>query len=776
MDAPMRSFFPEYYPNLVRLYRSIGVKFREAENTLSCFNLDFSNSSNINTEKNLNAQTPPPKVQSPYLSSRSYKASLSSTVTLPDVPPFSLLNPFPFSRRVLGYCRIARDYLRILFVSKEFLSKGQMMDIGKHPIEWGNGRIISLREFLEGGGYSFEFAEFFVPLFACICTCSFERMMEYPACVVLEYVARCMPFGRMQVVESGVNDVTEALSENIRTVHYGTKIDHVLDGNSRKTTRRRARKEAAAGDDDADDDVRARETMKGSGPVVLVDSEGQEWAFDHVIFATQANQAAATLAGLQRRKRYDYDDNDEEEDSYDSDQQQESRFIATTTSANNNNNNNNSPPSFDSIPPTHPFYQTIKTLSEFPYERTQVVVHTDTTSFLPKDRQDWRLLNIAKSSTADILASPINKISKELELEMALRSKKAKSPRTSLFSLRVSSPLSKSNSRFRLPLSMSRRGSSQLGTTTSNSLRAHFEDLETSLRAKTKEPPTTASKRYNSAMVTHLLKDKDFTNDGTQVLQTTNPLFPPRPGTVIASAWFERPVVDPQSMRALDELQLRMDRQTSRRRHLCIRRYRRHRRTSSTATNSTRQSQDEEEEEGEVEDDDEDNQDDGVPVSDRVWFVGSYASPGIPLLEGCVVSAVQVMERIIASEPSFQLAPSVNAAPGSFLKMDANRRQARREREEKEEAKRKPKGRRRQQGKKSSTASSAYFANSWKDALWLDENEGPRGGGESKVWKSTNVFVEVTWMMLLYLVAIVQWGMVMVIESLGGNGSRWAHA
>ncbi|KAF9131917.1 hypothetical protein BGW39_001153 [Mortierella sp. 14UC] len=776
----------EYYPSLVRLYRSIGVKFRDADNTLSCFNVDYDHHAAAGTGA---GATTTPTVQDPYLSSRSYKASLNNTVTLPDVPPFSLLNPFPFSRRVLGYCRIARDYLRILLVSKEFLSRGQMMDIGKHPIEWGNGRVISLREFLEGGGYSFEFAEFFVPLFACICTCSFERMMEYPACVVLEYVARCMPFGRMQVVDSSVNEVTEALSENIRTVHYGTKIEHVLDNSGRESRRRRkAKKEeregAAAGNGD-DGGVGARET-RGSGPVVLVDSDGQEWAFDHVIFATQANQAAATLAGVQRRKRYDDDDT---EDTYssgsnDSDQLLDSRLSAAAT--NSVNNQQEAPPtlSLDSIPPSHPFYESIKILSKFPYERTQVIVHTDTTSFLPRDPQDWRLLNIAKSSSADVLASPLNRISKELEQEMALRSKKAKSPRSSLFSLRVSSPLSKSNSRFRLPLSMSRRGSSQLGTTTSHSLRAHFEDLETSLlreKGGGRDPAT--MKRYNSAMATHLLKwDRNGDGDdgeGTRVLQTTNPLFPPRPGTVIASAWFERPVVDPQSMKALDELHLRMDRQTIRRRRHRQRQQGRCRASSTASFTTRRYLHDQDDGEGEEKgSDEEEEEEEDIPVSDRVWFVGSYASPGIPLSEGCVVSAVQVMDRIIASEPSLRLAPpaSSTTAPGSFLKTDADRRQARQQREESEQ-KKTFNGRQR---RRKSTVNAMYFAHSWKDALWMEENDRVHGredmGEGSKVWRSTNVFVEVGWMLVLYLVAVVQWWLVVVVESLGGSGRRWAHA
>jgi microfibrillar-associated protein 1 len=33
-----------------------------------------------------------------------------------------------------------------------------------------------------------------------------------------------------------------------------------------------------------------------------------------------------------------------------------------------------------------------------------------------------------------------------------------------------------------------------------------------------------------------------------------------------------------------------------------------------------------------------------------IWFCGSYAYPGIPLLEGCVVSAKNVVEAIVALE------------------------------------------------------------------------------------------------------------------------------
>ncbi|KAF8917505.1 hypothetical protein BGZ52_013295, partial [Haplosporangium bisporale] len=186
-------------------------------------------------------------VEDPYLSSRSYKVSADHTITLPDLPPLSLLNPYPFGRRLLGYYRIARDYVRMLAVSKEFMTQGNMMEIGKPVSEWGNGYQVSLREFLVQGGYSNDFSAFFVPLFACVCTCSFERMMDYPACVVLEYVARCMPFGRMQFVSSGVQEVTENLSRNIGTIHYNTMVEKIIE---------------------------EEEETEGGYPIVLVDSFG----------------------------------------------------------------------------------------------------------------------------------------------------------------------------------------------------------------------------------------------------------------------------------------------------------------------------------------------------------------------------------------------------------------------------------------------------------------------------------------------------------------------
>ncbi|KAF9573439.1 hypothetical protein EC968_008524 [Mortierella alpina] len=730
MDVPMRSFFPEYYPNLVRLYRSIGVQFHDADNTLACFDVTFdpesSSAAPSATQSRLQRDV---NIETPYLSSRSYRVSSNHTITLPDLPPLSLINPYPFGRRLLGYYRIARDYVKMLTVSKEFMTQGRMMEIGKDASEWGNGRQVSLREFLVRGGYSHDFSAFFVPLFACVCTCSFERMMEYPACVVLEYVARCMPFGRMQFVSSGVREVTENLSKNVSTIHYDTMVEKIMEAHPTKDGK-----------------------GVSAGPIVLVDSHGVRRTFDHVIFATQANQAAATLAGQRASKPLPkpFISSPEKNDDASNYGRREEHDLTDPETPRD--------VSVESLPKDHPFYRQIQTLSKFPYERTQVVCHTDT-SFLPKDPAAWRLLNIAKSTTADILASPLDKVSAELEHQQQQQEMEQQTEEQ---------PPSATGYSFK-PTSLA-TGETELTNRRSGSSVTSGASSPRTYSSGSSTPTSTASQSHNSAMATHIMNNTASSlGSTTKFLQTTNPIFQPKPESVISSAWFERAVVNPESMKAVDELNQHMDEQTA---------------DLLDKNNTT------------------------PKVADRVWFVGSYAYPGIPLLEGCVVSAVQVMERIVAAEPSHRLAASISALEGSFLKRDAPMRERRQARQE--EQKRQEEHQHAQKSQKAYSeddvaaavmnpfsASSLYFETAWKDTLdderiW-DEQEQARRRREDDLdsgksvqkkghffsavgsWTS-NVYVEVAWMLLLYLAAIVQWWMVFMLESVGVDGSRWALA
>lgn len=106
-------------------------------------------------------------------------------------------------------------------------------------------------------------------------------------------------------------------------------------------------------------------------------------------------------------------------------------------------------------------------------------------------------------------------------------------------------------------------------------------------------------------MATHIV------STNPTIYQTTNPIVPPRAGTVIAVARMERAVLTVDSKEALRELY-------------------------GDAGLGPLQGA------GKLE---------GAPDVAKIWVCGSYAYEGIPLLEGCVASARLVVRRgVLASE------------------------------------------------------------------------------------------------------------------------------
>ncbi|ORX89733.1 FAD/NAD(P)-binding domain-containing protein [Basidiobolus meristosporus CBS 931.73] len=88
-------------------------------------------------------------------------------------------------------------------------------------------------------------------------------------------------------------------------------------------------------------------------------------------------------------------------------------------------------------------------------------------------------------------------------------------------------------------------------------------------------------------------EDKDFEEN---IFQTVNPLVEPDPATVINRTWFHRSVLSPASHHAIDQLHQ-------------------------------------------------------IQGRDNIWFVGAYVYPGIPLLEGCVQSSMEVCEALGVTAP-----------------------------------------------------------------------------------------------------------------------------
>ncbi len=168
-----------------------------------------------------------------------------------------------------------------------------------------------LGAWLARSGFGPEFTEgFLIPTFATVCTCSSAAVREYPARVILEYLTRGLTFGGVRRVVMGTRDVVQRLTAPLADVRCGVQVQRI--------------------------------TPVADG--VRVESEGAAWRFDHVVVATQANQAASMLDPSYRAER--------------------------------------------------------DALAKFGYEASEVTVHTDA-RLAPRDRAHWAPVNLVVSEAHD---------------------------------------------------------------------------------------------------------------------------------------------------------------------------------------------------------------------------------------------------------------------------------------------------------------------------------------------------------------------------------------
>lgn len=166
-------------------------------------------------------------------------------------------------------------------------------------------------------GYSDDFRDgFLFPTFGTICTCSYASVATFPAAHVVDYLARGVLVTSVRRAKLGADDVVRRLVRRIAHVRCGVELTQV-------------------------DASRDR---------VEVEVDGARERFDHVVLATQANQALRLLASATEAER--------------------------------------------------------EVLSAFRYERVEVVMHTDTT-LLPPRRAAWAPVNVVVAAGADRPTSTI---------------------------------------------------------------------------------------------------------------------------------------------------------------------------------------------------------------------------------------------------------------------------------------------------------------------------------------------------------------------------------
>lgn len=268
LNAPMRVFFEGYYPTLTELYREIDVAFEPIE-----YSGSFSQLGN-----------------SAYFSYRNY--SFGSNVV-----PF-LAGRSAFSPRAL---MLGAELIRFLRLAKKYR-------------QFSNDETdtLTIAQYIEQNGFSRQFAELFLyPAFAGICTCSYERIRNYPASIILAYLDSGLTWSRVNRLSQGTHEVTGRLAAAATEVRCKTHLKAV---------------------------------NRSTDGVSLTDDNDHTEVYDHVVIATQANQALELLAEPTAEER--------------------------------------------------------NALARFQYETSRTVVHTDR-SLAPANKRDWAPVNFLLSDTHD---------------------------------------------------------------------------------------------------------------------------------------------------------------------------------------------------------------------------------------------------------------------------------------------------------------------------------------------------------------------------------------
>ncbi len=217
VDVPLRVFYPGYYPSLVQLYSELGV---ESEPVSYASSLD-------------DGQQLYFRYRNLRLGSRSYGV----------MAPQDLALGSRARRIATALWRFRREATRAL-------AHGELQ-----------GR--SIGEHLQFQRYHTDFVQGFVlPALCTIATCSYAQAAEFPAEVVVDYVARGLTRQSVRRASGGADDVQQRLLAGIEQVHCAAKVEAVWW-----------------------DDTAAWLQLEGAAPL----------RFDHIVLAAQANQARRLL-------------------------------------------------------------------------------------------------------------------------------------------------------------------------------------------------------------------------------------------------------------------------------------------------------------------------------------------------------------------------------------------------------------------------------------------------------------------------------------------------
>lgn len=184
----------------------------------------------------------------------------------------------------------------------------------------GNMDGQTFEEYLRVGGYTNElkFGYLYPTLSSTVCTCSYSALSDYPALLIFKALQQLTGESPLQKTVHGTSDVVSRLSKSISKICLSTTVQKIV--------------------------------REGANVDVFVECNGQlsEQRFDHLIVATQANQALQFVDVLSDEER--------------------------------------------------------RMLQSFQYENIPVIVHTDD-SLMPTDRRRWATFNMVCSGESSAMCS-----------------------------------------------------------------------------------------------------------------------------------------------------------------------------------------------------------------------------------------------------------------------------------------------------------------------------------------------------------------------------------
>lgn len=166
---------------------------------------------------------------------------------------------------------IARDNLRFFSAARQ-----DMQEEAEEP----SLRHVTLGEYLDKKRYSDRFVRgVLLPTLSVVCTCDYDSVLDYPADLVLGYLTSGVMKQGVLRAELGVESIVSRLVEGM-TLVCGIEVRAIAPASNRKQ----------------------------QGGYAVITGDGQSQAFDRIVLATQAHQAAAivepsapALAALLRR-------------------------------------------------------------------------------------------------------------------------------------------------------------------------------------------------------------------------------------------------------------------------------------------------------------------------------------------------------------------------------------------------------------------------------------------------------------------------------------------